>query len=54
MKRILGFLILGAVFGGMFAAMVLDKGLLAALLIWGAALGTTALICLGVRLAVDG
>ena len=54
MKKIVGVMILLAVFGAVFAATVADKGLAAALFIWGSALGTTALICLGVWLVVDG
>lgn len=54
MKKIAGFGLLGLVFGGIFAASVVDKGIVNALIIWGAALATTAVICAGVWLIFDG
>ena len=54
MKRIMGFVLLGLVFGGIFATSVIEKGLVSALIIWGAALATTAVVCAGVWLIVDG
>jgi len=54
MKKVAGYGLLGLVFGGLFAASALDRGLVNALIIWGAALATTAVICVGVWLIVDG
>lgn len=54
MKKTLGVMILLAVFGTVFAATVADRGFTGALIVWGVALGITALIRLGVWLAVDG
>lgn len=54
MKKIAGYGLLGLVFGGVFAASALERGLVDALIIWGGALAITATIGVGVRLIVDG
>ncbi len=53
MKKIAGFGLLGLVFGGIFAASVIEKGLVNTLIIWGAVLATTAVIYAGVWLIAD-
>lgn len=54
MKKLAGAALLGFVYGRVFAATVLYKGLVSALAIWGTALAVAALIYFVIWLLVDG